>query len=253
MRRMQIEASIPGPMYMSMEGGGDEKRMQQASLLFSKFPTRVGPASSSTSSIDPALPMVRVCLSVDYRVHSRQMLCVGGSAIPLGWSFLSIAKVPMCWEPEDRWVVEFELPVGSKLEYKYVILEEQDWTQQMNAATEGMVEYSYRVQPEVNPPDVQKITRRMAIVAWQSGKNRVLHVPSEEEILSAQQAGVDGLWREFDGKVGGAQAPWNASANSGSSSRSNELCWERLFVEESGQPSLDRQDVWGIEGTSPFR
>lgn len=35
----------------------------------------------------------RVRLEVEYRVHSRQMLCVGGSAIPLGWSFLSIAKV----------------------------------------------------------------------------------------------------------------------------------------------------------------
>ena len=104
MRRMRIEASIPGPMYMSMEGGGDEKRMQQASLLFSKFPTRVGPASSSTSSIEPALPMVRVCLSVDYRVHSRQMLCVGGSAIPLGWSFLSGVN-PSSAEPgfDEMW------------------------------------------------------------------------------------------------------------------------------------------------------
>jgi hypothetical protein len=64
-----------------------------------------------------------VRLAVDYRVHSRQMLCIGGSQIPFGWSFLSIAEV--------------ELPAGTKVEYKYVILEEQDWTQQvgwLNAA-----------------------------------------------------------------------------------------------------------------------
>ena len=244
------QASIPGPMYMAIDGDGDENQRQQAGLL-SKFPTR--PVLSPTSSIDPAPSMVRVCLSVDYRVHSRQMLCVGGSAIPLGWSFLSIAKVPMSWEPEDRWVVEFELPVGSKLDYKYVILEEQDWTQQMNAATEGMVEYSYRVQPELNPPDVQKITRRMAIVAWQSGANRVLHIPSEDEILSAQHAGVGGLWREFDGKEGGAGAAWNAGSRDAGSSTRNDLCWENLYLDESGQPLLDRRDVWGVDGTSPFR
>lgn len=71
-------------------------------------------------------------LSVEYRVHSRQMLCVGGSQIPFGWSFLSIAKVPASWNPGDMWAVEVELPAGTKVEYKYVILEEQDWTQQVS-------------------------------------------------------------------------------------------------------------------------
>ena len=39
-------------------------------------------------------------------VHSRQMLCVGGSQIPFGWSFLSIAKVPMTWNQGDIWTCE---------------------------------------------------------------------------------------------------------------------------------------------------
>lgn len=41
-----------------------------------------------------------------YRVHSRQMLCIGGSQIPFGWSFLSIAKVPMQWSEGDVWTTE---------------------------------------------------------------------------------------------------------------------------------------------------
>ncbi len=45
-------------------------------------------------------------LSVHYRVHSRQMLCIGGSQIPFGWSFLSIAKVPMQWSEGDIWSTE---------------------------------------------------------------------------------------------------------------------------------------------------
>ena len=45
-------------------------------------------------------------LSVHYRVHSRQMLCIGGSQIPFGWSFLSIAKVPMTWSEGDIWTAQ---------------------------------------------------------------------------------------------------------------------------------------------------
>ena len=51
-------------------------------------------------------PLVRVRLSVNYRVHSRQILCIGGSQIPFGWSFLSIAKVPMVWNQGDIWTAE---------------------------------------------------------------------------------------------------------------------------------------------------
>jgi len=232
-------------MYMSRDPLSDDQRSRFAK--FGVVPNR------SVSSLDLEEPrMVRVRLSVDYRVHSRQMLCVGGSAIPLGWSFLSIAKVPMSWEPQDRWVVEFELAAGSKLEYKYVILEEQDWTQQMNAATEGMVEYEYRVQPEVNPPDVQRITRRMAIVAWQSGGNRVLVMPSEEEI--DQVTGNGGGWRAFEGKVGGAGATWTVGADGAERDASSSLSREHLHIDETtGLPVLDRLDAWGDDGISPYR
>lgn len=51
-------------------------------------------------------PLVRIRLSVNYRVHSRQILCIGGSQIPFGWSFLSIAKVPMVWTQGDIWTAE---------------------------------------------------------------------------------------------------------------------------------------------------
>lgn len=54
--------------------------------------------------------MVRVRLSVHYRVHSRQILCIGGSQIPFGWSFLSIAKVPMTWNTGDIWSCEVSPP-----------------------------------------------------------------------------------------------------------------------------------------------
>ena len=81
-------------------------------------------------------------------MHSRQLLCIGGSQIPFGWSFLSIARVPMVWTEGDIWTtevcgavlqrtpqlrgpvsrrraVQVDLPVNSRIEYKYVILEEQ--------------------------------------------------------------------------------------------------------------------------------
>lgn len=35
-----------------------------------------------------------------------------------------------------------------QVEYKYVILEEQDWTQQVNELSEGKVEYTYRIEPD---------------------------------------------------------------------------------------------------------
>jgi hypothetical protein len=55
---------------------------------------------------DKQKPLVRVRLTVHYRVHSRQILCIGGSQIPMGWSFLSIAKVPMTWNSGDIWTCE---------------------------------------------------------------------------------------------------------------------------------------------------
>jgi hypothetical protein len=211
-------------------------------------------------------PLVRVRLAVEYRVHSRQMLCVGGSNIPFGWSFLSIAKVPMSWAPDDIWGVEVELPAGTRVEYKYVILEEQDWTQQVNEAAEGKVEYSYRVQPETSPPDVQRITKAMAIVAWQPGPNRYLQVPSEEE-LSLLRPGESveriapplppgaGMQRSYGeramgkgrGGSGGSGSSDDEDGNGPEPPLPEELSgvWEILSMDEQGRPFMDRRDVWG--------
>jgi hypothetical protein len=68
--------------------------------------------SSSSKQAEKEKPLVRVQLSVQYRVHSRQMLCVGGSQIPFGWSFLSIAKVPMTWNQGDVWTCEVKAPAA---------------------------------------------------------------------------------------------------------------------------------------------
>lgn len=202
-----------------------------------------------SASLKKTPPLVRVKLSVEYRVHSRQMLCVGGSAIPFGWSFLSIAKVPMCWQPTDIWVVEVELPAGSKVEYKYVILEEQDWTQQVNSSSEGTVDYSYRVQPETTPPDVQKITRKMAIVAWQSGSNRVLQVPTEKEIERIRSG--DRIERFFECEVGGRMGDWKSGSQCQDGASAG-LCQELLYVGDDNRPVLERRDVWGV-GKSAYR
>jgi hypothetical protein len=205
------------------------------------------------SSIKRTPPLVRVRLSVEYRVHSRQMLCVGGSAIPFGWSFLSIAKVPMSWEPNDIWIVEVELPAGSKVEYKYVILEEQDWTQQVNANSEGTVDYSYRVQPETSPPDVQKITRKMAIVAWQSGANRVLQVPGEKEIYNIPRSKQ--MHREFEADASSVPTKWTTIDGDAKIfvDSSKKLSQEVLYIDEENRPILERRDVWGMQGVSPYR
>jgi len=50
----------------------------------------------------------------------------------------------------------------------------------VNEETQGLVEIKYRTGLEpAQPPNVQAIQRQMAIVAWQPGPNRILHVPSE--------------------------------------------------------------------------
>lgn len=108
------------------------------------------------------------------------------------------------------------LPAGQRIEYKYVILEEQvssstvvkltnmlalhalcglpsrvtchnhaafvsqDWIKLENEDAEGLVEVTYRTGSEPGkPPDVQVIQKQMAIVAWQPGPNRIVQVPTE--------------------------------------------------------------------------
>lgn len=71
---------------------------------------------AGTSGSGRAAPrLVRVRLNVHYRVHSRQMLCIGGSQIPFGWSFLSISKVPMTWNQGDVWTCEVCFLLGCSL------------------------------------------------------------------------------------------------------------------------------------------
>lgn len=198
------------------------------------------------------------------------MLCVGGSAIPFGWSFLSIAKVPMAWTPTDLWVVDVELPAGTRVEYKYVVLEEQDWTRQVNESVEGLVDYTYRQAPDDSPPDVQRITKQMAIVAWQAGSNRVLVVPDETELTALREGG--GVVCRWPVAPGEGVAGWSGGGGgrsygrqavgrgrgSGSDCSDSEECdvgehtWERLSLDENRQPFLERRDAWG-RGESPSR
>ena len=161
-----------------------QQQQQQASSSGSGSGSSGSPSASSSggggAAAGRAPRLVRVRLSVHYRVHSRQMLCVGGSQIPFGWSFLSIAKVPMTWLPGDVWQAEVLLPAGQRTEYKYVVLEEQDWTKLENEDAEGLVEVTYRSSTEPGrPPDATVIQKQMAIVAWQPGPNRVVQVPTE--------------------------------------------------------------------------
>lgn len=70
------------------------------------IPARLSSDPPATTSRQESPVLVKVRFSVHYRVHSRQMLFVGGSEMPFGWSFLSIARVPMIWSPGDIWTAE---------------------------------------------------------------------------------------------------------------------------------------------------
>eukprot|EP00879_Flechtneria_rotunda_P011658 GHRR01012178.1.p1 GENE.GHRR01012178.1~~GHRR01012178.1.p1 ORF type:complete len:273 (+),score=52.98 GHRR01012178.1:335-1153(+) len=178
--------------------------------------------ASSSKQPEKEKPLVRVQLSVHYRVHSRQMLCVGGSQIPFGWSFLSIAKVPMTWNQGDIWTCE-------------------DWTKLENEDSEGLVEVTYRSGSEPGrPPDIQNIQKQMAIVAWQPGPNRIVQVPTEAE-LSTLTAGqiVERVPARASsrGSYDKQQQPKKPDPYEGT--------WEILSLNGKGEPFLDRHDVWG--------
>lgn len=84
-----------------------EQQPQQRQQQFLEFPKQLAKQIlryGDDAPIEP--PMVKVRLKVHYRCFNRQMLCIGGSNIPFGWSFLSIAKVPMSWTDGDVWVTE---------------------------------------------------------------------------------------------------------------------------------------------------
>lgn len=98
----------------------------------------------------------------------------------------------------------------------------QDWTKIENEDAEGLVEVTYRSGSEPGwPPDIQVIQKKMAIVAWQPGPNRVTEVPDEVRSSSsrgtgqAQAQGLQGRRRRGGCRVpaagwgagGGAQQP----------------------------------------------
>lgn len=136
--------------------------------------------SAGYSSASFSSPPVRVRFKLQYRCHSRQMLAIAGSMAPLGWSFLSIARNPLRWKEGDYWNIELDFPVGARVEYKYVVLEDQDWTKQADEESEGLVPL-YRPSGNVLEPDTEAIVRKMAIVAWQPGPNLVFTIPSGAE------------------------------------------------------------------------
>lgn len=196
------------------------------------------------------------------------MLCVGGSHYPLGWSFLSIARVPCGWAPGDVWTADTMLPAGARLEYKYVILEEQGWTRQTRSDAEGVVEYEWRSDSgsPSPPPAPAVVARAMAIVAWQPGANRVLAVPSEEELAAlrpgvsvSREPAVPRRARPF-GSAPLVGAPSTPGGTSCDSSDDDERCvvdqagtTETLTLDADGVPVLHRVDVWGGGAPSPTR
>ena len=182
------------------------------------------------------------------------MLCIGGSTIPFGWSFVSISKVPMAWTPGDVWTAEVDLPAGAAVEYKYVILEEQDWTRQVSGDAEGVASFTYRDGGDgegdgggegrstppprpASPLDPAGIQRRMAIVAWAPGPNKVVKVPGLAEVGAVPRggsvrrvparpsasSGVGGAVGSSSGPAGGG----GSGSGSGSSSAAGGLSFGR--------------------------
>lgn len=223
-----------------LSAGGGAERFRDEDDFAPEVPTKFELAQRP----DKQKPLVRVRLSVHYRVHSRQMLCIGGSQIPFGWSFLSIAKVPMAWNNGDVWTCEVELQAGQRIEYKYVILEEQDWTKLENDDAQGLVEINYRTAADPGrPPDVQVIQKQMAIVAWQPGPNRVLQVPSESELQQLKPGDV----LERIPAAPSQRLPYETTGKLPPPLRPDpfEGTWEVLTQDAEGRPFLDRHDVWG--------
>ena len=97
-----LEVSAASQSSRSDDPGLSVRQENSSSASSLQFPSR----REAEPAPQEEPPLVRVRLSVHYRVHSRQMLCIGGSQIPFGWSFLSIAKVPMTWTEGDLWTTE---------------------------------------------------------------------------------------------------------------------------------------------------
>jgi hypothetical protein len=113
--RRQLRGTTCSALVLSIQGSNlpsDGQQEQQPLPPFER-PLLPEPEKPGPSKPEKEKPLVRVQLSVHYRVHSRQILCIGGSQIPFGWSFLSIAKVPMTWNRGDVWTCEVGTPARS--------------------------------------------------------------------------------------------------------------------------------------------
>lgn len=76
-------------------------------------------------------------------------------------------------------------PPHCQVEYKYVILEEQDWTQQVNELSEGKVEYTYRIEPDSRWAYVTlNLLTEWAVAAGQGG----VHVPHRARLQVGVQS-----------------------------------------------------------------
>eukprot|EP00201_Polytomella_parva_P020626 CAMPEP_0175047146 /NCGR_PEP_ID=MMETSP0052_2-20121109/5428_1 /TAXON_ID=51329 ORGANISM="Polytomella parva, Strain SAG 63-3" /NCGR_SAMPLE_ID=MMETSP0052_2 /ASSEMBLY_ACC=CAM_ASM_000194 /LENGTH=296 /DNA_ID=CAMNT_0016310979 /DNA_START=488 /DNA_END=1378 /DNA_ORIENTATION=- len=159
----------------------------------------------------------------------------------------------MTWNNGDIWTCEIELPAAQRVEYKYVILEEQDWTKLENEDSQGLVEITYRTAADPGKtPDVHVIQKQMAIVAWQPGPNRVLQVPSEDELQQLERRD-DVLERLPARSV--RPLPYTATGRLPPPIYPDpfEGTWEVLRFDPQGQPFLDRHDVWGWASGSSIR
>ena len=88
----------------------------------------------------------------------------------------------------DSLVNQLNFPEGARIEYKYVVLEDQNWTKQDDEAAEGLVPL-YRPSGDVTEPVTEAIVRKMAIVAWQPGPNLVYTVPSQRDAAGDEGTG----------------------------------------------------------------
>lgn len=140
-----------------------------------------------------------------------------------------------------------ELPAGMRLEYKYVILEEQVWTKQEDDESEGVVELTYRSSDEpFQPPDVKTIRKQMAIVDWQPGPNRMLEVPTEEELARLEPGDVVQRTPARPRPYFTFRKLENLTEKGGDSYTGT---WEELCIDDDGSAILVRGDEWPHKGS----
>lgn len=120
------------------------------------------------------------------------------------------------------------------------------WTKQEDGSAEGVVDLTYRSGTEPGyPPDVHTIRKQMAIVDWQPGPNRVVQVPTKEELSHLRPGNVVQrapaqpkpffMFDQFRDRQHKNQVEVTGDT----------ATWEELVIDNDGMPILTRQDVWG--------